>query len=343
MSQASILIIYTGGTIGMIQDAETGELQPFDFNHLLEQVPELKRLEVHLDTHAFRQPVDSSNMHPGIWQEIAAMIVQKKGDYHGFVILHGSDTMAFTASALSFMLAGLGKPVILTGSQLPMGIIRTDGKENFITSIEIAAARHRDGSPLIQEVAVYFEYRLYRGNRTTKVSASHFNAFDSPNFPSLAEAGVDIRYNHEALLVPEQRATEFDLRVKQGVVLVKLYPGITATMLQHMLNTPIADVIVMETFGAGNAPSAPWFLHELERAVKDGKVIVNVTQCLRGQVDMSRYSTGIGMLMAGVCGGRDLTSEAAVTKAMVLLGRGLQGQDLHQMMATPLAGEMAAG
>jgi L-asparaginase len=334
-----ILIIYTGGTIGMIQDPSTGDLMPFQFDHLLEQIPELNRLDVNLSSIAFEQPVDSSNMTPEIWQNIAQTIIDNRHKFHGFVVLHGSDTMAYTASALSFMLQGLAKPVILTGSQLPMGIIRTDGKENFITAIEIAGARYTDGTPIVQEVAVYFEYRLYRGNRTKKVSATHFNAIDSPNYPPLAEAGVDIRYHREALLIPENIADTFDLRICDDVHVIRIYPGMTRSTLIHALNTPDMVAVVLETFGAGNAPSAYWFQQPLKDLIEKGVTVVNVTQCLKGSVNMAKYTTGRGMLEAGVVSGWDITLEAALCKLKVLAGRGYKGAELAQAFSLNMAGE----
>lgn len=324
----------------MIQEPSTGELRPFDFNHLLEQVPELNRLEVDLETYSFEQPVDSSNMTPTIWKELAEVIIHRKDQYQGFVVLHGSDTMAYTASALSFLLAGLGKPVILTGSQLPMGIIRTDGKENFITSIEIASARHMDGSPIVQEVAVYFEYRLYRGNRTTKISASHFDAFSSPNYPVLAEAGVDIRYNREALWIPEMRCYEFDLRLNQSVSIIKIFPGMSERSFRNQLEESATQAFILETFGAGNAPSHSWFTNAIRQTIVEGKAVINITQCLRGQVNMAKYTTGIGMMRAGVASGHDCTTEAAITKLMVLMGRGYFGTELSKAFTAPICGEI---
>lgn len=323
----------------MIQDPATGDLMPFQFNHLLEQIPELNRLEVNLQSIAFEIPVDSSNMTPEIWQQIAQTIIDNRTKYHGFVVLHGSDTMAYTASALSFMLEGLAKPVILTGSQLPMGIIRTDGKENFITAIEIAGARYADGSPVVQEVAVYFEYRLYRGNRTKKVSAAHFNAIDSPNYPPLAEAGIDIRYHREALLVPEKHAETFDLRVCDDVHVIRLYPGMTRSTLIHALNTPNMVAVVLETFGAGNAPSAFWFQQPVKDLIQQGVTVVNVTQCLKGSVNMAKYTTGRGMMDAGVVSGWDITLEAALCKLKIFTGRGLRGDDLANAFSQNVAGE----
>jgi len=338
-SKPNILIIYTGGTIGMIQDPATGDLMPFQFDHLLEQIPELNRLDVNLHSIAFENPVDSSNMTPEIWQQIAQTIINNKEQHHGFVVLHGSDTMAYTASALSFMLQGLAKPVILTGSQLPMGIIRTDGKENFITAIEIAGARYPDGSPVVQEVAVYFEYRLYRGNRTKKVSAAHFNAIDSPNYPPLAEAGVDIRYHREALLIPEKITDVFDLRVSDDVHVIRLYPGMTRATLIHALQTPDMVAVVLETFGAGNAPSAYWFQQPIKDLIESGVTVVNVTQCLKGSVNMAKYTTGRGMLDAGVVSGWDITLEAALCKLKILAGRGKRGSQLAEAFQQNLAGE----
>jgi L-asparaginase len=339
MKIPDILIIYTGGTIGMMQNPATGELSPFNFDHLMQQMPELHRIGVNVHTHSFRNPVDSSNMTPELWQKLAKLIVENESKYNGFVVLHGTDTMSYTASALSFMLAGLSKPVIFTGSQLPMGIIRTDGKENFITAVEIAAACYADGEPVVQEVAVYFEYRLYRGNRTTKVSASHFDAFASPNYPVLAEAGVDIQYNREALLIPEVKANRFRFDIDTNVAVIRVFPGITEPGLKHLLSVPGLRGAVIETYGAGNAPSAPWFLNALQDAIQRGIVLVNITQCLRGHVDMTRYATGVGMQKAGVINGFDATTEAAVTKLMVLLAAGDTLQETSRKFTSQIAGE----
>jgi L-asparaginase len=335
----SILVIYTGGTIGMMQDPVTGTLNPFDFAHLTDQVPEIKKFNYHIDSFSFDPIIDSSNMEPAVWGRLANLIFEHYDAYDGFVILHGSDTMAYTASALSFMLENLTKPVILTGSQLPMGMIRTDGKENFITTIEIAAAK-KDGKAMVPEVCVYFEYQLYRGNRTHKYNAEHFEAFRSVNYPVLARAGVQIRYDEAAI----HRSAEQEFRVftslDNSIAVLKLFPGISETVVRSVLNIEGVKAVVMETFGTGNALTAAWFLDILKESVDRGMIICNISQCRGGAVDMQRYETGIGLANAGVVSGYDMTIEAAVTKLMYLLGNGYSTDRIKKYFQTPLRGEM---
>lgn len=334
-----VLIIYTGGTIGMMADARTGALRPMELARLEEHVPELERMNVQLGAASFERPIDSSDMRPEHWVRIAQLIGQHYGDHDGFVVLHGSDTMAYTASALSYLLEGLNKPVILTGSQLPIGTIRTDGKENLLTAIEIAAAR-RDGRPVVAEVAVYFEYSLYRGNRTVKVHAERFEAFRSPNWPVLAEAGVHIRYDQQALLPHRKGPLTVHGRLDDHVGVIRLFPGIRAEWVEHALSTPGFKAAVLTTFGSGNGPTDDAFLAALRAARERGIVLVNVTQCVGGRVEQGRYITSKAFVELGVVSAHDMTVEAAVTKLMFLLGQGLASDDLNERFAAELCGEI---
>jgi L-asparaginase len=340
MSRPKVLLIYTGGTIGMVADPRSGALQAVNLDHLEEQVPELVRMGITLETESFGTPIDSSDMHPEHWVRLASIIGSRYADFDGFVVLHGSDTMAYTASALSFLLENLAKPVVLTGSQLPLGTIRTDGKENLITAIEIAAAQE-NGAPAVSEVAVYFEYSLYRGNRTVKVHAERFEAFRSPNWPVLAEAGTHIRYDRAALLHRCSGPFTVHGRMDPGVGVLRLFPGIRASWAEGLLRDPGLKAVVLETFGSGNGPMDTEFLEVLRTARKRGIVLVNVTQCVGGRVDQGRYQTSRAFLEMGVVGGHDLTTEAAVTKLMFLLGQGLGGEEVAGRMELPLCGELS--
>lgn len=335
-----ILLIYTGGTIGMMQDAKTGQLKPFDFKHLTEQIPELNKFDVTLSAVSFEKPIDSSDMRPDVWVDIAKTIEKNYGKHDGFVILHGSDTMSFTASALSFMLGNLGKPVILTGSQLPIGTIRTDGKENVITAIEIAAAKEK-GKPIVSEVCIYFEYQLYRGNRTHKYNAEHFQAFQSPNYPILAEAGVSIKYNRAALRKPVVKKLDVKTRMDTNIAILKMFPGITPNAVEAILNTKDAKAIILETFGSGNATTQDWFIGSLKKAIAKGIIILNITQCNAGKVEQGKYATSAAFNKIGVIGGADLTTEAAVAKLMYVLGNTTSKRDVIKALQSDLRGEMA--
>ncbi|MEB1814602.1 asparaginase [Adlercreutzia mucosicola] len=339
-----ILIVYTGGTIGMTEDLATGALVPFSFDHLMRNVPKIGRLGYALDHVEIDPPIDSSNMNPAHWAQVAKMIADAYDDFDGFVVLHGTDTMAYTASALSFMLRGLAKPVILTGSQLPIGEIREDGTENLITALQIAAARTGDGAPMVQEVAISFGRHLWRGNRAMKVSSTNFGAFASYNYPPLADMDLHIVYRERLLARPAADATLAPLYAMDDAVAVAfLYPGITEAALRPQLLAPGAKAVVLRTFGAGNAPTETWFTDLVAEAVGAGKVVVNVTQCPAGGVEEKRYATGDALAKAGVVSGCDMTCEAALTKLMHLFGQGLSATEVAAAMTRPLAGELTVG
>ena len=336
-----ILLIYTGGTIGMIKDFETGALKAFNFDKLLKHIPELKHLNCTIDSVSFEEPIDSSNMNPKYWIAITEMIENNYEQFDGFVVLHGSDTMSYTASAISFMFENLSKPVIFTGSQLPIGDLRTDAKENLITSIEIAASQ-KNGKSIISEVCLYFEYQLYRANRTTKVNSEHFEAFTSPNYPPLCESGVHLKFNESSIYQP-RRSKKIKIRKKLevNIVLLKLFPGITENVIKSILEIDGLKGVVLETYGSGNAPTDKWFVDLLKSALKKGIKIIDVTQCVSGTVILGQYETSVKLQKIGLISGKDLTTEAALAKLMYLLGENIPATEFKQVFETPLRGEMA--
>jgi len=324
----------------MKQNPETGALAPFNFEQIEQEVPELKKFGFNLSTYSFESPIDSSDINPEFWNKLAALIGENYSKYDGFVILHGTDTMSFTASALSFMLEGLSKPVVLTGSQLPIGMLRTDGKENLISAIEIAASI-QNGQAMVPEVTIFFENRLYRGNRTTKHNAEHFNAFRSNNYPPLAEAGISIKYNYPFIHCPTQEQQLIvHSQLDTSIAVLKLFPGISENVVEAILTTKGVKAVILETYGSGNAPMQQWLLRKLEHAISNNIVVFNVTQCKAGGVDMDKYDNGIMLKRLGVVSGFDITFEAAVAKLMFLLGKGFNGIALAKELVKSIAGEI---
>ena len=338
--KSSVLLVYTGGTIGMVQDLKTSRLKPFNFSHLTDQIPELKKFDINLSSVSFEKPIDSSNMHPEVWMKLARLIEKNYDKHDGFVILHGSDTMSYTASALSFMLENLNKPVVLTGSQLPIGTIRTDGKENLITAIEIAAAKKND-RPVVPEVCIYFEYQLYRGNRTHKFNSEYFQAFQSSNYPTLAEAGVHIKYNFQAIENTVEKQFRVHYQLDTNIAVLKIFPGITQNVVEAILGIKNLKALIIETFGSGNAPTDKWLMELLKKAIDKGLIIYNVTQCNAGSVDQGKYETSATLQNIGVIGGADITTEAAVTKLMFLLGNYNSKNEIKKLLQVPIRGELS--
>ncbi len=333
-----ILLIYTGGTIGMIKNPHSGELESFNFKHIHDHVPELNRLNVAIESISFDEPIDSSEMNLTHWRLMSELVDKHYQEYDGFVILHGSDTMAFSASALSFMLQGLKKPIVFTGSQLPIGTIRTDGKENLITAIELAGMKDENGEAMLREVAAYFEYSLYRGNRSAKISANQFEAFQSPNYPELAKAGVQIEWQKDRLFrtsLPEFKAFH---SLNNSVALIRLFPGMNFEFYQGIFKDDRVQAIVLETYGAGNAPSDVLFQSLVSSFISRGGIVLNITQCGSGAVQQGAYQTSSFFERIGVISGRNLTSEAAVTKLMHLLGQ--EADNVREKLQVSLVGEM---
>ena len=339
-SKINILLIYTGGTIGMVKDFKTNSLKAFNFKNLLDKIPELQLLDCNIETVSFKTPIDSSNMNPSYWLQIAEIIESNYLKFDGFVVLHGSDTMSYTASALSFMLENLAKPVIFTGSQLPIGDLRTDAKENLITSIQVASMQDK-GKPVVKEVCLYFEYKLYRGNRTTKLNAEHFQAFASLNYPDLAESGVHLKVNHEYLFKPNLRKKfRVNKVLNENIAVVKLYPGITESILKSIFKAPNLKAVILETYGAGNCTTESWFIDILKKYILKGIYIVNITQCAGGSVLMGHYETSSLLKKIGVISGKDITTEAAVGKLMFLLGQNIPANIFKTTYERSLRGEM---
>jgi len=342
-SKGSVLLIYTGGTIGMKEDPLDGTLKPFDFSQIMEEVPELQKFAVRIDHHTFSPLIDSSDVEPSLWKELAVLIRDRYDAYDGFVILHGTDTMAYSASALSFMLDFLDKPVIFTGSQLPVGRARTDGKENLVSAVEIASAKDSDGRAMVPEVCIFFDSILIRGNRSSKTNAEGFDAFASANYPVLARAGINIRYDTSAIMRPSAGCgpVKINMNLDTRVSILKVHPGITEQVVRDILLGNGSRAVILETYGSGNAISKPWFLNLVKQAADSGKILLNVTQCLNGKVDMNLYATGLSLLEAGVISGDDITTESALGKLFYLMGEEDDNDSVKALLGKNLKGEIS--
>ncbi len=340
--RAKVLLIMTGGTISMVQNKETGTLCPASLSMFKRFVPELNEGEFQIEVIAFDSMIDSSDVNPGDWVRMGQTVYDHYQDYDGFVILHGTDTMAYSASALSFMLENVSKPIVFTGSQLPVGVLRSDAKENLLTAIEIAAEKKADGSAMVPEVTIFFEGRLFRANRTTKRNAEHFSAFYSHNYAPLAQAGVHITYNEPLIHYPKEEAPlKLHTLMDGNVAVLKLFPGITEAVVEAVLTTPHLKAVVLETYGAGNAPSYEWLYQQLRRAIERGLIVVNKTQCSTGSVDMQLYDVSRNLLKAGVISGYDITTEALLAKLMFLFGTYADDiETIKILLQRPLAGEL---
>ena len=341
--KSSILLIYTGGTIGMKVDPTIQALKPFDFSQILAEVPELAKFACRIDSYTFDPLIDSSDVEPSLWTSLAGIIESQYDSYDGFVILHGTDTMAYSASVLSFMIEGLTKPVIFTGSQLPIGVPRTDGKENLISAVEIAAAKDKNGHAIVPEVCIYFDNMLMRGNRARKINSDNFRAFRSDNLPPLAEVGINIRYNTQLILRPDSWDLKptFHKHLDTRVSILKMHPGITPDVVKHILCSPETRAVIMETYGAGNAPSKEWFIDIVKEAASMGKILMNVTQCIAGSVNMDIYATGKSLKEAGVMNGYDSTVESALGKLFYLMGLFQDNLLVKSMLELDLRGEIS--
>ena len=342
-NRSSLLMIYTGGTIGMKQDATDQTLKPFDFGQILNEVPEIRKLAFKIDTYTFDPLIDSSDVEPALWVNLAQLIRDRYDLYDGFIILHGTDTMAYSASALSFMMDGLTKPVIFTGSQLPIGVPRTDGKENLISAVEIASAKDSEGHALVPEVCIYFNSLLMRGNRCTKTDAEAFRAFRSPNCDPLAEAGINIRYDSSLIRKPLDwyQSLSISTNLDTRVSILKVHPGITPQLVRTVMCDPETRAVIMETYGSGNAPTKQWFLDIIRESCESGKVVVNVTQCQAGTVNMNLYATGKALKDAGVLNGYDCTTESCLAKLFYRMGKSPDNEWVKGMMERNLKGEIS--